>query len=204
VPFIVGLTGGIGSGKSAAASLFGHLGATVVDTDAIAHELTGPSGLAMPALRAAFGEAIAAADGSLDRPAMRRLAFSDPAARSRLEAILHPLIREESRRLCEAADGPYVVLVVPLLLESNDYRQRVRRVLAVDCPEATQISRVMARSGLAEEEVRRIMAAQVSRTQRLSAADEVIENGGSLAALEVQVGALHQRYLKLAGEGCAV
>lgn len=199
MPLIVGLTGGIGSGKSAAASLFGHLGATVVDTDAIAHELTGPMGPAMPALKAAFGEAIAAPDGSLDRPAMRRLAFSDPAARSRLEAILHPLIREESRRLCQAADGAYVVLVVPLLLESHDYRQRVQRVLVVDCPEETQISRVMARSGLAEAEVRRIMAAQVSRSQRLAEADDVIENGGSLEDLEARVQVLHQDYLELAG-----
>ena len=201
VPFIVGLTGGIGCGKSAAASLFGHMGATVVDTDAIAHDLTGPMGTAMPALKAAFGEAIAAADGSLDRPAMRRLAFSDPAARSRLEAILHPLIREESGRLCEAADGYYVVLVVPLLLESTDYRQRVQRVLVVDCPEETQIRRVMARSGLHEEEVRRIMATQVSQSQRLAAADDVIENGGRLEDLQVQVEALHRRYLKLAEEG---
>jgi dephospho-CoA kinase len=199
VPFIVGLTGGIGSGKSAAASLFANLGASVVDTDVIAHKLTGPAGPAMPALKAAFGQAIAAADGSLDRPAMRRLAFSDPSARSRLETILHPLIREESRRLCEMADGAYVVLVVPLLLESNDYRQRVQRVLVVDCPETSQISRVMSRSGLPEDEVRRIMAAQVSRTQRLGAADDVIENGGSLEDLKTQVQALHQSYLKLAG-----
>jgi dephospho-CoA kinase len=200
VSLIVGLTGGIGSGKSAAASLFGHLGAAVVDTDAIAHELTGSSGMAMPALKAAFGAALASADGSLDRPAMRRLAFSDPAARSRLEAILHPLIREESRRLCEAADGPYVVLVVPLLLESGDYRQRVMRVLVVDCPEEIQIRRVMARSGLPEDEVRRIMAAQASRALRLAAADDVIENGGSPADLQTQVEALHRGYLKLAGE----
>lgn len=199
MPFIVGLTGGIGSGKSAAASLFANLGASVVDTDVIAHKLTGPAGPAMPALKAAFGQAIAAADGSLDRPAMRRLAFSDPSARSRLETILHPLIREESRRLCEMADGAYVVLVVPLLLESNDYRQRVQRVLVVDCPETSQISRVMSRSGLPEDEVRRIMAAQVSRTQRLGAADDVIENGGSLEDLKTQVQALHQSYLKLAG-----
>lgn len=199
MPFIVGLTGGIGSGKSAAASLFASLGATVVDTDVIAHQLTGPTGPAMPALKAAFGKAIAAADGSLDRPAMRRLAFSDPSARARLETILHPLIREESRRLCEVADGAYVVLVVPLLLESNDYRQRVQRVLVVDCPETSQISRVMSRSGLPEDEVRRIMAAQVSRAQRLAAADDVIENGGSLEDLKTQVQALHQSYLKLAG-----
>lgn len=197
-PWVVGLTGGIGSGKSAAADLLGRLGATVVDTDAIAHELTAPGGLAMPALAEAFGPDIVAADGSLNRPAMRTLAFSDPATRSRLEAILHPLIRAESRRRTEAASGPYVVLVVPLLLESGDYRRRVGRVLVVDCPEETQISRVMARSRLSEAEVRRIMAAQASRAQRLAAADDVIENSGSLADLEARVQALHGRYLALA------
>ncbi|MDD5295328.1 MAG: dephospho-CoA kinase [Rhodocyclaceae bacterium] len=199
MPFIIGLTGGIGSGKSAAASLFGHLGATVVDTDAISHELTGPGGLAMPLLKAAFGEAIAAPDGSLDRPLMRRLAFSEPGVRTRLEDILHPLIRDESRLRCETATGPYVVLVVPLLLESGDYRRRVARVLVVDCPEETQVDRVMARSQLPEEEVRRIMAAQIGRPKRLSTADDVIENGGGLAELEAQVAALHRRYLELAG-----
>lgn len=199
-PWIVGLTGGIGSGKSAAAEILGRLGATVVDTDAIAHELTAPGALAMPALKDAFGEAIIAADGSLNRPAMRALAFSDPKARTRLEAILHPLIRAESRRRSQVATGHYVVLVVPLLLESGEYRRRVDRVLVVDCPEATQVARVMARSHLSETEVRRIMAAQASRGERLAAADDVIENDGSLEQLQTRVQALHGRYLELAGK----
>ena len=197
--YTIGLTGGIGSGKSAAADLFGRLGATVVDTDAIAHELTGPAGGAMPAIRAAFGGAVIAADGRLERAAMRALVFSDPAAKAKLEAILHPLIRSLSAERCAAAAGPYAVLVVPLLVESGDYARRVRRVAVVDCTEETQVRRVMARSGLAPEEVRRIMSAQVSRPARLAAADDVIDNDGPLAALAPQVEALHRRYLLLAG-----
>ena len=197
--YTIGLTGGIGSGKSAAADLFGRLGATVVDTDAIAHELTGPAGGAMPAIRVAFGGAVIAADGRLERAAMRALVFSDPAAKAKLEAILHPLIRSLSAERCAAAAGPYAVLVVPLLVESGDYARRVRRVAVVDCTEETQVRRVMARSGLAPEEVRRIMSAQVSRPARLAAADDVIDNDGPLAALAPQVEALHRRYLLLAG-----
>ena len=197
---IVGLTGGIGSGKSAVADCFSRLGAAVVDTDAIAHELTRPGGAAMAHIRAAFGEAVVAADGSLDRAAMRRLAFSDPAARKRLEAILHPLIRAESDRRCRAAltAAPYVVLVVPLLVESGDYRRRVDRVLVVDCDDETRIGRVMSRSGLARAEVQAIMAAQAGRDERLACADDVLDNGGDLAQLQERVAELHRRYRDLA------
>ena len=196
--YTIGLTGGIGSGKSAAANLFADLGATVVDTDAIAHELTGPGGGAMPALREAFGARMVAEDGRLDRAAMRALVFSDPAAKTQLEALLHPLIRALSAERCATASGPYAVLVVPLLVESGDYARRVQRIAVVDCTEETQVSRVMARSGLSPDEVRRIMAAQVSRHQRLAAADDIIDNDGPLAALTPQVEALHRLYLKLA------
>jgi dephospho-CoA kinase len=197
--FVVGLTGGIGSGKSAAAAMFGELGAAVVDTDAIAHELTGPQGAAMAAIESAFGAGVVEADGSLNRGAMRGLVFSDPAARVRLEAVLHPLIRTESLRRCAAAPEPYAVLVVPLLVEAGEaYRDTLGRIVAVDCPEETQIARVMARSGLAREEVLRIMAAQSSRVARLAAADDVIDNGGDLAGLRRQVENLHGRYLGLA------
>lgn len=197
--FVVGLTGGIGSGKTAAAAMFGELGAAVVDTDAIAHELTRPGGTAMPALRAAFGDAAIADDGSLDRAAMRRLVFSDPAARTRLEAILHPLIRAESTRRCLAASEPYAILSVPLLVEAGGaYREILSRVAVVDCPEEVQIDRVMARSGLPREEVLAILAAQASRVARLAMADDVIDNAGSLADLRRQVEALHGRYLGLA------
>lgn len=195
--FIVGLTGGIGSGKSAAATLFEQLGATVVDTDAIAHALTAPGGAAIEPIRAAFGDEVIDARGALDRAAMRRKVFADASAKARLEGILHPMIRDEADRRSAAARSAYVVLVVPLLVESGGYRSRVQRVAVVDCPEAVQVARVMARSGLSAEEARAIMAAQVDRQARLAVADDVIDNGGELAALRPQVEALHRRYLEM-------
>jgi dephospho-CoA kinase len=196
--FIVGLTGGIGSGKSAAASLFEELGALVVDTDAIAHELTAPGGTAIEPIRKAFGEEVIASSGALDRAAMRRKVFTDPEAKARLEAILHPMIRAEADRRSAASRAPYVVLVVPLLVESGGYRNRVLRVAVVDCPEEMQVARVMTRSGLSADEARAIMAAQVDRKDRLAAADDVIDNGGDLAALRSQVEALHRKYKEMA------
>jgi dephospho-CoA kinase len=198
--FIVGLTGGIGSGKSAAAERFAALGAAIVDTDVIARELTAPGGAGLAPIRAAFGEEVMAADGALDRAAMRRLVFADPAARARLEAILHPLIRAESETRCRsaAADFPYIVLVVPLLVESGGYRERVNRVCVVDCPEEIRIARVMKRSGLARQEAEAILNAQAGRAERLAAADDVIENGGGRAALVEQVNRLHAKYCALA------
>ena len=196
--FIVGLTGGIGSGKSAVAAGFADLGIAVVDTDAIAHELTGAGGAAMPAIAAAFGTAVLSAAGALDRAAMRRVVFADAGVRQRLEGILHPMIQHEALARCEQAlsqHSPYVMLAVPLLVESGVYRQHVRRVLVVDCDEAVQIRRVMARSGLAADEVRRIMSTQAARTERRAAADDIIDNNGDLAALFPQVEALHDRYL---------
>ena len=198
--FVVGLTGGIGSGKSAAADAFAALGVSVVDTDAIAHELTAPGGVAMPGLVAAFGAEVAAVDGALDRARMRRLVFADPAARERLEAILHPLIRTLSAERCRLALSPYVILAVPLLVESGTYRERCDRIVAVDCPEGLQICRVMARNGLAEAEVRAIMATQASRDERLAVADDVITNDHDLANLEKQVGELHRKYLQLSSQ----
>ncbi|NJD26436.1 MAG: dephospho-CoA kinase [Betaproteobacteria bacterium] len=197
--FVVGLTGGIGSGKSAAADCFAAHGAAVVDTDAIAHELTAAGGAAMPALRAAFGEAIATPAGALDREQMRRLAFADAGARVRLEGILHPLIRALADERCHLAASPYVILAVPLLVESGAYRERCDRIAVVDCPEDVQIARVMARNGMAAAEVRAIMAAQASRQQRLAAADDVIDNGGRPDELAVRVAGLHRLYLELVG-----
>lgn len=197
--FIVGLTGGIGSGKSAAADILGELGAAVVDTDAIAHELTAPGGAAMAALRAAFGDEVMGANGALDRAAMRRRAFADPAAKARLEAILHPMIRAESERRCAQAQAPYVVLVVPLLVERGGYRDGLRRIAVVDCAESTQLRRVMVRSGLSEAEARAIMATQATREQRLAVADDVILNDGDLVALRKRVSQLHLAYLEMAG-----
>lgn len=195
MPFVIGLTGGIGSGKSAAADEFARLGATLVDTDAIAHALTAPGGAAIDAVRSLFGDRAIDASGAMDRAWVRARVFADPEARRRLEAVLHPLIRRESTARVRAAPGPYVMLVVPLLIESQDYRARVDRVLVVDCPVELQVARVSARSGLSEEEVRRIIAAQVSREARLAAADDVIDNSGSLEALRSQVQQLHAQYL---------
>jgi dephospho-CoA kinase len=194
--FVVGLTGGIGSGKSAAAQEFERLGAHVVDTDAIAHELTARGGAALPELERVFGRAVLGETGALDRAKMRGLVFADPAAKHALEALLHPMIRAESQRRIASSPGPYVIYVVPLLVESQDYRSRVDRVLVVDAPEALQIERVRARSGLSEAEVRAIMAAQATRADRLAAADDVIENRGTIDALRQQVAAFHRKYLE--------
>ena len=194
----MGLTGGIGSGKSAAADEFARLGATVVDTDAIAHELTEAGGSALAEIARIFGKDFIR-DGKMDRERMRQRVFSDAAAKKTLEALLHPLIREESKRRIAAAAGPYVVHVVPLLVESPDYRRRVDRVLVVDAPEETQVARVRSRSRLSEGEVRAIIRTQAAREARLGAADDVLDNGGTRDALLKQVAALHQKYLQLAG-----
>jgi len=198
VTFVVGLTGGIGSGKTAAADEFAKLGATVVDTDAISRELTESGGAAMPAIEKLFGPGVVDPGGAMNRKKVRDRVFADAPAKRSLERLLHPMIREESARRIAAAAGPYVVHVVPLLIESPDYRRRVDRVAVVDCPEETQVERVRARSGLSEEEVRAIMRGQVSRAERLAAADDVIDNGGARDALRKQVAALHQKYLQFA------
>lgn len=193
--FVVGLTGGIGSGKSAAAEEFGRLGATVVDTDAIAHDLTRAGGAATGQVRSLFGDDYVDAEGAMNRAKMRALVFRDPVARKKLEELLHPMIRVDSERRIAAASGPYVIHVVPLLVESPGTRQRVARVLVVDCPESVQVERVRRRSSLSEVEARRIIEAQSKREDRLAAADDVIDNSGSLAALHKQVRELHARYL---------
>jgi len=176
----IGLTGGIGSGKSTVAAALVELGgALLVDTDAISRALTVPGGAAMAAIEARFGPAFVSADGALDRAAMRDLAFRDPTAKQALEAILHPMIgAETTRQAALAAPGQRVVFDVPLLVESGRWRRLVDRVLVVDCREETQIARVMARSGLSEAAVRAILAQQATRTQRRAAADAVIHNEG--------------------------
>jgi dephospho-CoA kinase len=193
--FVVGLTGGIGSGKSAAAAEFERLGATVVDTDAIAHELTQPGGKAIAGIESVFGREAIGPSGAMDRDRMRALVFADPAAKQALEALLHPMIRDESSRRIAAAPGPYVIHVVPLLVESPGYRSRVDRVVVLDVPEEVQIERVGRRSGLSASEVRAILAAQATRAERLAAADDVIDNRGTIEALREQVTDLHRRYL---------
>jgi dephospho-CoA kinase len=194
--FVVGLTGGIGSGKSAAASEFERLGAVLVDTDAIAHELTQPGGQAIAEVERIFGPDVIGPSGAMDRKRMRERVFADPVARKALEALLHPLIREQSRARIAAAQGPYVIHVVPLLIESADYRSRVDRVLVIDSPEELQVERVRARSGLSPEEVRAVIASQATRAARLAAADDVIENRGTIDALRKQVAAFHRKYLQ--------
>ncbi|MFM0242760.1 dephospho-CoA kinase [Paraburkholderia phytofirmans] len=198
--FAVGLTGGIGSGKSTVADLFAAHGVPLVDTDLIAHRITAPHGIAMPPIAAEFGEAFVAPDGSLDRARMRALVFSDDSARKRLEGITHPLIRAETEREQREAQGPYVIVVVPLLVESGTWKTRVNRVLTVDCSVETQISRVMSRNNFSREQVLAIIARQATREARLAAADDVIDNDNApLDALTAQVDALHRVYLSLAG-----
>lgn len=197
-PYVVGLTGGIGSGKSAAADEFARLGATVVDTDLIAHRLTGPGGAALAAIQRLFGDGFVLPSGAMDRKRMRERVFADTAARKCLEGVLHPMIRDESERQIAAAGGPYVVHVVPLLVESGHYRRHVDRILVVDCPEATQRARVLARSGLSADEAQAIVRSQASRAERLAAADDVIDNGGTLEDLRKQVAVLHAKYTAMA------
>ena len=196
--FVVGLTGGIGSGKSTVADAFAELGVPVIDTDVIARELTAPGGAALDAIRAVFGEAVMQADGTLDRAALRRRVFADVAARNRLEAILHPAIRQRVELALARLTARYALVVIPLLVETGAYRDVLQRTLVVDCPEALQVARVMARSGLVRDEVMAILAAQATRAERLAVADDVILNTASPEALRAEVASLHQRYLRLA------
>jgi dephospho-CoA kinase len=195
---IVGVTGGIGSGKSTAAQLFRERGADLVDTDAIARELTRPGQPALEQITARLGAEHLAADGGLDRDKLRDRVFSNPDARRALEAILHPMIRREVEARVRASTGPYVLVLVPLLVETGGYRDLVQRVLVVDCDERLQVQRTMQRSGLTEGEVRAIMQAQATRSQRLALADDLIHNDGSPEELARQVDALDARYRALA------
>lgn len=192
----VGLTGGIGSGKSTVAALFQKLGITVIDSDIISHHLTQPGGTAIVAIGQIFGDEFIDVSGALNRARMRQLVFSDPAAKCSLEAILHPLIRTQMLQQIAAADkSPYILLVIPLLFETSSFVDLVQHTLVVDCDETTQITRAMQRSGLNEQTVRAIMAAQVSRAERLRCANQVIHNDSDLDKLQQQVATLHRHYL---------
>ena len=194
-PLRIGLTGGIGSGKSTVATMLVACGACLVDTDAIAHALTAPGGAALQALAHAFGPEIIATDGAMDRERMRSLAFHDATAKQRLESILHPMIGDEALRQASRAGLQPVVFDVPLLSAASPWRRRVDRLLVVDCREDTQVQRVMQRSGWSEEQVRRVIAQQTPRAARRAIADAVIFNDGlPIDRLQAQVQALWQRW----------
>jgi dephospho-CoA kinase len=194
-PLRIGLTGGIGSGKSSVAAMLARRGAAVIDTDAIARQLSAANGAAVPALRAAFGATIIRSDGALDRDAMRALVFSDLAAKLRLEAVLHPLIAAQAAHEAAAADSPVLVFDVPLLAESRHWRSRVDRILVIDCDAATQIERVARRPGWTREAAERVIAGQASRAMRRAIADAVIFNDGiDLAVLDAEVESLWREW----------
>ena len=194
-PLIIGLTGGIGSGKSEVARAFGALGVPIEDADAVAHAITAPGQPGHAAIHATFGAAALRPDGHVDRDWLRTHAFGDPAFRTRLEQLLHPIIRARIEAAMGAWRAPYGLLVVPLLFERGaGLRERVDRVLVIDCPEDEQVRRVVARSGLTPETVQRIMATQLTRAERLMRADDVIDNGGPIEALGPQVARLDAQY----------
>ena len=197
--FCVGLTGGIGSGKSTVADRFAKLGAAIIDTDVISHQLTGPDGRAMPEIIACFGSEIANSTGAMDRAAMRGRVFSDSDARRKLEAILHPMIRAESVLRLQAVTAPYALLVVPLLVENlASYQHLLNRIAVVDCEESQQLARISSRSGISLEQAKSILAVQANQASRLQIADDLIENRGDLVGLDHQIQRLHQKYLTLA------
>jgi dephospho-CoA kinase len=200
VAYVVGMTGGIGSGKTEVARAFGALGIEVVDADEISHRLSMPGQAGHAAIAAAFDPGVLLPSGELDRAELRRRAFADPEARARLEAAVHPLIRREVYREMAAWRGIYGVVVVPLLIERGGLAKQVNRVLVVDCAEDEQVRRVVARSGLSPAEVRAIMATQLDRLTRLRDADDVLDNSGSPDAIAPQVVELDRRYRELASD----
>lgn len=199
LPLVIGLTGGIGSGKTAAANCFAGFGVDIIDTDVISHEFTRPGGAAIAPISAHFGKQYINADGALNREKMRTLVFRDNASKKQLEAILHPLIHHETDWRIRHATFCYVIIVVPLLFETNHYCRVAARTLVIDCSEEDQIARTMSRSNLDEHTVRAIMATQVSRQERLSRADDIIVNNRDMDYLRQQAGILHQKYLGLSG-----
>ena len=196
--YIIGLTGGVASGKSTAAALFKSCGAGYIDADSVSHGLTGPNGKALPAITDVFGASFLTEDG-LDRKRMRELVFRNTEERKKLEAILHPLIHEElQRKIAEVTNAPYVILEAALLVEKEAWRRLTDRVLLIDVSESMQLSRMMEMRGLSEEIARGILASQSSRELRLRYADDVISNSGSLDDLRKEVFLLHEKYLTLA------
>ncbi|HSY96666.1 MAG TPA: dephospho-CoA kinase [Steroidobacteraceae bacterium] len=197
---LIGLTGGIASGKSTVAQRFMDLGVPVIDADVAAREVVAPGKPGLQQVIDRFGSRVVGENGELDRRALREIIFSDPDARRDLEAILHPLIRAEMDRRAAVAVGPYIVMAIPLLIEGGS-RDRVDRILVVDVDEAVQLQRVMARDHCSAEQAQAILASQAPRTARLAAADDVLPNGGTVTELRQAVDALHQQYLRLAAAG---
>lgn len=202
--FCVGLTGGIGSGKTTVANLFAELGAGVVDTDLISHQLTGPNGRAMPDIAAFFGATYVDERGALHRAAMRERVFSDPRAKQDLERILHPKIMAQAQAELARSPATYTLLVAPLLFENPLFQQPVQRILVVDCPEAVQVMRVVQRSQLGIDMVRTIIAQQIPRAERLSRAHDILCNENDLTSLRMQVAALHATYEKFSSKNIAL
>ncbi|GFZ93851.1 dephospho-CoA kinase [Dyella caseinilytica] len=196
--FNVALTGGIASGKSVVEQRFRSLGVPVCDADYAARVVVDPGSDGLAAIVAAFGRDVLDSQGRLDRPAMRQRIFADPKARKTLEAIVHPRVRQWMLDQAQHAEGPYVMLSIPLLTENIGHYRWVDRVVVVDVPETVQVQRLMARDGIDEDLATRILANQATRSARLALADDVIDNAGSEAALDAQVAALHERYLMLA------
>ena len=197
VPWVLGLTGGIASGKSSAAREFAALGVPVIDLDEIARELLSPGSAALAEVFAHFGTAVRQSVGSLDRRALRQIVFADPEARRVLEGMTHPAIRRLSDARIAQQRGPYVIIVIPLLVESGDLK-RYQRILVIDCPESLQLERLRQRDGSSAAQAQAMLAAQSPRAARLAAADDVIRNDADLAGLAAQVKALHAQYLKMA------
>ena len=193
---VIGLTGGIGCGKTAVTERFARLGVPIIDADRVAREVVEPGQSALEKIRLRFGDELLRSDGSLKRDRLRELIFSDEQARLELETILHPLIRRRMRDRLKTLKTDYAILAIPLLLETGQ-GETVNRILVVDCPEDTQIRRVCSRDGISGKRVRKILSAQSSRPERLAAADDVIDNSGTLSELAPQIQALHQSYLVL-------
>ena len=196
--FCIGLTGGIGCGKSTVAQLFAELGATIIDTDAVSHALSQPGSAGFDAIIQRFGPGFLQADGTLDRAKLRTVIFSDAGEKQALESILHPMIYATVLEAIAICPPPYVIIVVPLLFENAQYLALIQRSVVVDCPEESQIERTEKRSGLAESGVRAIMTHQLPRAARLARADDIISNENDVGALRAQVAALHGKYLSLA------
>jgi dephospho-CoA kinase len=199
-PLRIGLTGGIASGKTAVADMFAAMGAAIIDTDLIARAVVEPGEPALEQLRLEFGDPVIQADGKLDRAALRKIVFSNDEKRIRLEQILHPLIQQEAIRQADLVDADYLLIVVPLLLQSP-LRGLVDRILVVDCDESTQIERLILRDAESEEQARRILAAQASRKERLAIADDIVQNDRSLDDTRRQVENLHTIYRRLSRHG---